>query len=110
MGGRSLRQIAGFGFRTRRFARDITFRGWWSTVCVRGKRGDVYDTGRLLRRFGSSRDRSCAKPYSARWQYHRHGLVQCKFGREASRTDEGSDAKRWGDWIFAEPSASEVRD
>ena len=110
MGGRPLRQIAGFGFRARQSARGTPLRGWRSTVRLRSERCDVHDTGRLFRGLGSSRDRSRAKPQSARWQRHRHGLIQCKFGHEAPRIDEGADAKRWGDWIFAESSASEVRD
>ncbi|MGB8176880.1 MAG: ABC transporter substrate binding protein, partial [Pseudolabrys sp.] len=37
-------------------------------------------------------------------------LFSASLGTKAARIDEGADAKRWGDWIFAESSASEVRD
>src|SRR5215471_11949141 len=96
-------------FRTREFARDTTFRSWGSTICVRSKRGDVYDTDRFFGGLRSSRNWPCAKPKSSRRQHHGHGDIQCKSGRQTPRIDERPDAKGWGDWIFAEPSASEVR-
>jgi putative ABC transport system substrate-binding protein len=37
-------------------------------------------------------------------------LFSASLGTKRLEFDEGADAKRWGDWIFAESSASEVRD